>query len=39
MQLDTLIPDEAKAISVTTVAQLLKLPHQEAHKEEKGKNQ
>lgn len=39
MQLDTLIPDEAKAITVATVAQLLKLPRQEAHKEGKGKNQ
>lgn len=33
MQLDIMIPDEAKTITVITAAQRLKLPHQEACKE------
>lgn len=35
MQLDMVIPDEAKTMTVITVAQLLKLLHKEAHKEGK----
>lgn len=35
MQLDMLVPDEAKTITVITAAQLLKPPHKKASKEGK----